>query len=381
LEERRNKIFRKIIIRTQGSLYAKGWTTWVHNVLKMRKYEQILRKCAAKMKYRAAVLCLNAWCLYVATEKKHRRVVAAALHRIKNRVIISAFTSWKSTVARVVRNRRVIVVHLERRGRLHLEAHVKAWTSYFSIGRKTRTQLKRIWRLKRARFLRMYWSEWMGKAATRCTICHRKSRPSYKKDPPKLKSVKDWSKREGQWDPLRNSKKAIIPDFLKQLPPIKGSPPKSLHKTLMPRQSPEDMVGNRSMSSLKRIIDRAGKLQSMTAAARLELETSNRVLDGFVNDLMQSDILSETTRAELENIVTGDEDQSESNSTKALDRARNTQGLRSDLPGVPVNSIDTSDNSRPVVLPNPRGFDREKQADFKRRTNKNTSKKSALDML
>jgi len=125
LEARRNKIVRKIIIRTQGSLYAKGWQTWVHVALKMKKYDQIIRRVAAKMKFRAATQCLTAWRQYCSTEKKQRRIVTAALHRIKNRVIISAFVEWKTTIARVVRNRRVVAKNLLRRAKLHVAAHWK----------------------------------------------------------------------------------------------------------------------------------------------------------------------------------------------------------------------------------------------------------------
>ena len=381
LTQRRNKIVRKIIIRTQGSLYAKGWTTWVNIALKMKKHDLIVRKCAAKMRYRAATLCLTAWRSHVATEKKHRRIVAAAVYRIKNRVIIGAFVTWKTDVARVVRNRRVLKLHLERRDRMHVHAHLSSWYAYFNIGRRTRTQLKRVWRLKRARFLKLYWQEWMGKVATRCTVCHRESRPVYQKSPPKLKHVHDWTKRESGWD--HKVHKIDIPDFLKQLPPIKGSPPKSLHMQLLKRPSPEEMVGNRTVGQLKKIIDRAGKLRTMTAKARLELETSNRVLDGFVNDLMQSDILSEETRAELETMVTGDAEEQDSNSPKALDRARNMKAFRGNEPGrnEPGGKLDLEDSSRPVVLSHPRTFSREEQANLKRRspkkkkTKKNNKKK------
>jgi hypothetical protein len=266
LVARRDKAIRRIVIRTQGSLYAKGWNTWVHVALTMRKYEMIIRKCAARMKYRTATLCLTGWREYVNKQAKHRRVVEAALFRLKHRTIISAYSSWKTTTARIVRNRRVLVIHLDRRSKLFLEQHVKAWVGYFTIGRKTRTQLKRIWRLKRARYMRLYWYDWMAKVATKCTVCHRTSRPLYKKGPEKLVRTKDWTKRESGWD--RKVHRTDIPDYLKVLPPLKSPPPNNLKKTLLPRQSPQDLVGSRSMGALKKIIDRAGKLVSFSPCFR-----------------------------------------------------------------------------------------------------------------
>lgn len=390
LEARRNKIVRKIIIRTQGSLYAKGWQTWVHVALKMKKYDQIIRRVAAKMKFRAATQCLTAWRQYCSTEKKQRRIVTAALHRIKNRVIISAFVEWKTTIARVVRNRRVVAKNLLRRAKLHVAAHWKAWRSYFTVGVRTRTQLKRLWRLKRARYLKLYWNDWMAKVATRCTICQRESRPLYKKSPPKLKHVHDWTKRESGWK--KSDTRTDIPDYLKSLPPIKGDPPKSLHKELMKRPSPEDVVSSRTVGQLKRIINRAGKLQTMTHQARLELETSNRVLDGFVTDLIQSDILTENTRKEIEETITGEQLVNElGNSPKALDRSRNKKLLTHDSPGKPkiTQKKLNLNSSEPVVLSNPREFSKETQDNLKRRSPKKKKKKkteritreSALDLM
>jgi hypothetical protein len=46
----------------------------------------------------------------------------------------------------------------------------------------------------------------------------------------------------------------------------------------------------------------------MTSKARLELETSNRVLDGFLSDLVNSDVLNEDVRAEMRELaVTGND--------------------------------------------------------------------------
>ena len=110
--------------------------------------------------------------------------------------------------------------------------------------------------------MRLYWYDWMAKVATKCTICHRTSRPLYKKGPEKLVRTKDWTKRESGWD--RKVHRTDIPDYLKTLPPLKSPPPNNLKKTLLPRQSPQDLVGSRSMGALKKIIDRAGKLVSFS---------------------------------------------------------------------------------------------------------------------
>jgi hypothetical protein len=341
----------------------------------MKKYDQIIRRVAAKMKFRAATLCLNAWRQYCSKEKKERRIVAAALHRIKNRIIISAFAEWRMTVARVVRNRRVVAKNVERRGKLYIAAHWKAWRTYFTVGVRTRTQLRRLWRLKRARYLKLFWNDWMAKVAKRCTICQRESRPLYKKSPPKLKHVHDWTRRESGWQ--KTDTRTDIPDYLKSLPPIKSDPPKSLHKELMKRPSPEEAVSSRTVGQLKRIIDRAGKLQTMTHQARLELETSNRVLDGFVNDLMQSDILTEDTRKEIEEMITGEESVNESgNSPKALDRSRNKKLLTHDSPGKPkITQKLNLNSSEPVKLANPREYSKEIQDNLKKRSPKKKKKK------
>ncbi len=388
---------------------------WTRSTLEKRRHDRILRKCAAKMRFRTAIKCLQGWHTYVARENKQRRIVAAALHRLKNRIVIAAYTSWRDTTARCKRNRRVLAKHLDAAARKRLRVHMLGWAALFAVGAKVRSQLKRIWRLKRARYIRLYFQDWMAKVATQCTVCHRTSRPLYRKQPPKLKSVKDWSRREGGWDRMLNNNKADIPDYLKSLPPLKSPPPSNLKKKLLGRPSPEQMVARRNVGQLKRIIDRAGKLQSMTSAARLELETSNRVLEGFVQDLVASDVLSPEVQKELlEMEVNGNESLHDvGNEITTLDRARASSptfvnpttgdgaAARTSVVGgrgsgkqgkkgrVEVGSnedILVSDPSRPVVLPQPRAFRRINKKDRKSRRGTpghlvGGGGKSAVDLL
>ena len=123
------------------------------------------------------------------------------------------------------------------------------------------------------------------------------------------------------------------------------------------------MLGSRSISQLKQIIDRAGKLQSMTSKARLELETSNLVLDGFVNDLINSNILSDQAKEE----ILAEE---EPGSPKKLHREMTVHRNRSDGPGNTVklpSKEDLADPSRPVHLGNPREFSKQTADGYKTR--------------
>ena len=112
----------------------------------------------------------------------------------------------------------------------------------------------------------------------------------------------------------------------------------------------------------------------MTSKARLELETSNRVLDGFLSDLVNSDVLNEDVRAEMRELaVTGNDSiHGDPGSTKSLDRARNKRNKIRNEPGSGA-STDDVETSRAVVLGHPREYDQKKNDGYKKR--------SAIDLL
>ena len=127
----------------------------------------------------------------------------------------------------------------------------------------------------------------------------------------------------------------------------------------------------RKFGTLKKIIDRAGKLQSMTTKARFELETSNRVLDGFFSDLIDSELITEDKKTEIVNIaILGEESLHDpAGSTKALDRARSKAARKSLEPGEKFFAEKTKveDPSHPVSLMHARKFSKEDMKKYKKR--------------